>query len=50
MFFGEEQNIYRIDKLVHPQFDKLMRRQKGFFWQPEEISVTRRCQRFQESK
>ncbi len=41
MFFGEEQDIYRIDKLVHPQFDKLARRQKGFFWQPEEIDVTK---------
>ena len=41
MFFGEEQSIYRIDKLVHPQFDKLARRQKGFFWQPEEIDVTK---------
>lgn len=39
MFFGENQDIYRIDKLVHPQFDKLARRQKGFFWQPEEINV-----------
>lgn len=41
MFFGEEQNIYRIDKLVHPQFDKLTRRQKGFFWQPEEVDLQR---------
>jgi ribonucleoside-diphosphate reductase beta chain len=41
MFFGEEQDIYRIDKLVHPQFDKLARRQKGFFWQPEEIDLTK---------
>lgn len=41
MFFGEDQDIYRIDKLVHPQFDKLARRQKGFFWQPEEIDVTK---------
>lgn len=41
MFFGENQDIYRIDKMVHPQFDKLSRRQKGFFWQPEEIDVTK---------
>lgn len=41
MFFGEEQSIYRIDKLVHPQFDKLSRRAKGFFWQPEEVDVTK---------
>lgn len=41
MFFGEEQSIYRIDKLVQPSFDKLARRQKGFFWQPEEIDVTK---------
>jgi len=41
MFFGENQDIYRIDKLVYPQFDKLARRQKGFFWQPEEIDVTK---------
>lgn len=41
MFFGEEQDIYRIDKLVHPQFDKLTRKQKGFFWQSEEIDLTK---------
>lgn len=41
MFFGEEQSIYRTDKLVQPQFDKLARRQKGFFWQPEEVDVTK---------
>lgn len=41
MFFGEDQSIYRTDKLVHPQFDKLARRQKGFFWQPEEIDLTK---------
>ena len=38
MFFGESQDIYRIDRLVHPQFDKLARKQKGFFWQPEEVT------------
>lgn len=41
MFFGEELEVYRIDKFVHPQFDKLARRQKGFFWQPEEIQLER---------
>ena len=41
MFFGEDQSIYRTDKLVYPQFDKLARRQKGFFWQPEEIDLTK---------
>lgn len=41
MFFGEEQNIYRIDKFVYPQFDKLARKQKGFFWQPEEVDLTK---------
>lgn len=41
MFFGEEQSIYRIDKLVQPAFDKLARRQKGFFWQPEEVDITK---------
>lgn len=41
MFFGESQSIYRTDRLVHPQFDRLARRQKAFFWQPEEIDVTK---------
>ena len=27
--------------MVHPQFDKLSRRQRGFFWQPEEIDLTK---------
>lgn len=41
MFFGEPQDIYRTDRLVHAQFDKLARRQKSFFWQSEEIDLTR---------
>lgn len=41
MFFGEPQDIYRTDKITYPQFDKLVRRQKGFFWQPEEIDVNK---------
>lgn len=46
MFFDESPDIYRIDKMVHPQFDKLARRQKGFFWQPEEIPVDKESRDF----
>lgn len=41
MFFGEKPSISRYDVLVHPIFDKLTEKQKGFFWQPQEIDVNK---------
>lgn len=41
MFFGEQPNIARYDVSVHPIFDKLTQKQKGYFWQPEEIDITK---------
>lgn len=41
MFFDGNQGMYRIDKLVLPQLDKLARKMKGFYWQPEEIDLTK---------
>lgn len=41
MFFGESQNVSRYDVMQHPIFHKLTEKQKGFFWQPDEIDVTK---------
>lgn len=41
MFFGDEQNIARYDVLTHPIFHKLTDKQKGFFWQPQEIDLSK---------
>jgi ribonucleotide reductase beta subunit family protein with ferritin-like domain len=41
MFFGEQPNIARYDQSVHPIFDKLATKQKGYFWQPEEFDLTK---------
>lgn len=41
MFFGEESNISRYDELTHPIFHKLTKKQKGFFWQPEEKDLNK---------
>lgn len=37
MFFGEKLGIARYDILTHPMLDTLTKKQRGFFWQPEEI-------------
>lgn len=41
MFFGEEPNISRYDVMAQPIFHKLTEKQKGFFWQPSEIDLTK---------
>lgn len=40
MFFGEELGIQRYDVQRHPVFERLNRRMIGFFWIPEEVSMT----------
>lgn len=39
MFFGEEQGMQRYDEFKYPIFDKLTQKQLGFFWRPEEVSL-----------
>tara|TARA_Y100000004_G_scaffold29662_1_gene30730 strand:- start:7681 stop:8781 length:1101 start_codon:yes stop_codon:yes gene_type:complete len=39
MFFGEDQGMQRYDEFKYPIFDKLTQRQLGFFWRPEEVSL-----------
>lgn len=41
MFFGDKPNVSRYDILTHPIFEKLTQKQKGFFWQPEEIDLNK---------
>lgn len=39
MFFGEELNSQRYDTFKYPIFDKLTQTQLGYFWRPEEVSL-----------
>ena len=39
IFFGEELNTQRYDDFKYPIFDKLTQRQLGYFWRPEEVSL-----------
>jgi len=41
MFFGEQLGSARYDKIKNPIFEKLTRTQNSFFWQPEEINLTK---------
>ena len=40
-FFGEPVNVARYDKPRYPQFEKLTDKQLGFFWQPEEVDISK---------
>ena len=39
MFFGEDNSVQRYDTFKYPVFDKLTQHQLGLFWRPEEISL-----------
>jgi len=39
MFFGEDLAVQRYDTFKYPFFDKLTQQQLGYFWRPEEISL-----------
>ena len=39
MFFGEEMSVQRYDDFKYPIFDKLTQTQLGYFWRPEEVSL-----------
>ena len=39
MFFGEALNSQRYDNFIYPIFDKLTQSQLSYFWRPEEVSL-----------
>ena len=39
MFFGEDLNTQRYDEFKYPIFDNLTQKQLGYFWRPEEVSL-----------
>jgi ribonucleotide reductase beta subunit family protein with ferritin-like domain len=39
MFFGPDLAVQRYDNMKYPVFDKLNQQQLGFFWRPEEVSL-----------
>ena len=39
MFFGEDLAVQRYDTFKYPIFDKLTQQQLGYFWRPEEVSL-----------
>jgi ribonucleoside-diphosphate reductase beta chain len=41
MFFGPNLGIQRYDIVKYKLFSRLLKQQKGFFWQPEEVDLTR---------
>ena len=48
MFFGEEPNTQRFDQQKYPIFEKLNQQQLGFFWRPEEVSLQKDRNDFQQ--
>ena len=41
MFFDESVDIQRFEKLKYPSIEKLTESQKGFFWTPEEVDLSK---------
>lgn len=41
MFFGEHVNVSRYDTQKHDHFSKLIKQQLSFFWQPEEVDISK---------
>ena len=48
MFFGAEPNTQRYDQQRYPIFEKLNQQQLGFFWRPEEVSLQKDRNDFQQ--
>ena len=48
MFFGEALNTQRFDEFKYPIFDKLTQTQLGYFWRPEEVSLQKDRNDFQQ--
>jgi len=40
-FFGEPVNVARYEKVRYPFFEKMIERQLGYFWRPQEVELTR---------
>lgn len=45
-FFGGPVNVARYEKVRHPFFEKLIERQLGYFWRPQEVELTRDARDF----
>lgn len=41
MFLGNPVAVARYDKVRYPQIEKLIQKQLGFFWRPEEVELSR---------
>lgn len=41
MFFGDQQNIARYDVQKYPVFSKIEKTMKSFYWNPEEINLSK---------
>ena len=41
MFFDEQVDVARYDKVKYSQFEKLTEKQSGFFWRPQEVDLTK---------
>lgn len=48
MFFDESVDIARYDTLKYPWIDNLTQKQIGFFWQPEEVDLSRDGKEFKQ--
>jgi ribonucleotide reductase beta subunit family protein with ferritin-like domain len=48
MFFGEDLGLQRYDSMKYPIFDKLTQQQLGYFWRPEEVSLQKDRNDYQE--
>jgi len=48
MFFGPDLAVQRYDNMKYPIFDKLNQQQLGFFWRPEEVSLQKDRNDYQE--
>ena len=40
MFFGKPLGIQRYDNYKYPVFERLTTQQLGYFWRPEEVSLS----------
>ncbi len=48
MFFGEDLQVQQYSDMKYPIFDKLNQQQLGYFWRPEEISLQKDRNDYQE--
>ena len=48
MFFGEDLQVQQYSDMKYPIFDKLNQQQLGYFWRPEEVSLQKDRNDYQE--